>query len=133
MKKVFVLVLVFVQVLACSAQIKGRFYNEDQKALFVINLERDTIDVPGLEGLETCYGVLSGNLNGRWIILKVKSQKESSAVVRVTCDRGNDAEDITLTLRGDELIMQQKDNYIKCVQGKKYAKLPKQFIFKRIQ
>ena len=118
----------------CVAQNKfeGQYKNNDLNIELILNLEDDNITVPGLDGLESCYGYLSGKLNGNWIILKVKEQNLNKAIVRMTCDRGNDAEDVTLELRDDELLLYQSENYIKTIQAKKYVKIPKPLILKKI-
>lgn len=112
---------------------KGKFLNKEIRIDCVLNLYADSIDVPGLEGLETCYGYISGNLNGTWVILGVKKLNTKSAVVRVTCDRGNDATDLNMKLTDDGFEFTQDDAVIKTVKGKNYVKLPKTIQLKRLK
>lgn len=102
---------------------KGKFINTDLKINMVINLYEESLDVPGLEGLETCYGYINGNINGNWIILKVKKIDTKSATVRVTCDRGNDATDLELTFADDKISLKQQEPCIKTIQDNKYVKI----------
>ena len=110
-------------------EFKGRFVNQEIKIDLVLDLTGENIDVPGLEGLEKCYGYFQGNINGTWMILKVKKVEGNKAVVRVACDRGNDAEDVEITLNETGLSVQQEDNCIKTIKDNKYVKLPKEVTF----
>lgn len=133
MKRILMLALILSAVIVADAQeFSGKFRNKELQIDCELNLDDDNVAVPGLEGLEFCYGHLTGKLNGNWIILVVKEVKENKAWVRMTCDRGNDAGDVRLELQGDTLLVYQEDNYIKCIQGKKYGRLPKPLVLKRI-
>ena len=84
------------------------------------------------EGEET-YGYLKGELNGIWVILKVKEVKDNKALVRMVSDIGHDAQDVELKLTKDgtiefKLIGEQN---IKTIVKQKYAKLPKVSVFKK--
>lgn len=118
-------------VLSAQDAFKGKYRNTDFNFVLTFDLTEEKIDVPGLEGLETCYGYFQGNLNGTWIILKVKKLDENKAVVRVACDRGNDAEDIELTVTESGLSFTQEEGCIKTIKDNKYVKLPKVIELKR--
>lgn len=118
-------------VLSAQDAFKGKYKNTDFNFILRFDLTEENIDVPGLEGLEKCYGYFQGNLNGTWIILKVKKLEENKAVVRVACDRGNDAEDVELTVTENGLSLIQEDGCIKTIKDNKYVKLPKVIELKR--
>ena len=96
-----------VSMTASAQRFKGRFINEELKINLDLNVYSDSLPVPGLEGLETCYGVLKGDINGVWLMLKVHEVTENRVLVRAACDRGNDAEDLELTMDGENLMVRQ--------------------------
>lgn len=120
--------------MSAQTSFKGKFVDKDLRITCVLNLYADSIDVPGLEGLEMCYGYINGNLNGNWVILRVDKLTDDMAVARVTCDRGNDATDVTFKVTADGIQFSQKEQVIKTVSGNKYVKLPKKVIeLKRVK
>lgn len=134
MQKLNIRIILVIIGLCCSFSLmaqqpfKGKFANSELKMNCVLNLYADSVDVPGLEGLETCYGYISGNINGNWVILRVDKLTDDTAVARITCDRGNDATDITFQVTPDGITFSQADAVIKTVNGNKYVKLPKKII-----
>ena len=111
---------------------KGNFINNELKVKLALNLYECNIPVPGFE-LDSCYGYLQGNLNGCWIILKVKSIDANKAEVRAVSERGSDAQELLLTYNenGKVVVCQQKDANIKRIKGRKYVKLPRDLIFEK--
>ncbi|MCQ2095619.1 MAG: hypothetical protein MJY59_02620 [Bacteroidaceae bacterium] len=122
------LLLALTMTLSAQEPFKGKFTNVELRIDCTLNLYADSIDVPGLEGLEKCYGYISGKLNGNWIILRVDKITDDTAVARITCDRGNDATDITFRTTPTGIQFTQADAVIKTVNGNKYVKLPKKTI-----
>lgn len=134
MKKLLFASLFVLLAQMCLAQEKftGTFYCQELDATLVMNLEEKAIPLKDLEFDET-YGFMKGNLNGTWVILKVKSAEERKAVVRMVSDIGVDAQDVELKLTDDrhvELRLLSEQN-IKTVQDKKYVKMPKVAVFKK--
>jgi hypothetical protein len=118
--------------LAGAQTFKGHFVNDEFKIQMVLNLYADSIAVPGIDD-EMCYGYISGNTNGTWVILKVISVEKEKAVFRASCDNGSDSQNVELTLEDGKLVMRQlKDAYIKTVADRKYVKLPKAVEFQDI-
>lgn len=112
---------------------KGKFANFDLQVILNINLYNDSIDVPGLEGLETCYGYLSGNINGSWLFLKVIKIDGKKAEVRASNERGNDSDNIKIEFQDENnVIISSKEGLVKYVENNKYVKLPKPLILKRV-
>lgn len=108
-----------------QSQFDGTYFNKDLYIRMKLHLDAADIPVPGLE-LDSCYGYINGNINSMWVILKVKQNDGKKAVVRAMCEKGDNAQDIELTLQDDKIIMKQvKDSYIKGIKDRKYVKLPK--------
>lgn len=108
-----------------STLFKGTFISTELKIKCVLNLYKDDIPVPGLE-MDKCYGYLNGNLNGVWVILKVKELSSEKALVRAVSDRGGDAQDLEIRKTGEGISFSQQDGTnIKSISGTKYTKLPK--------
>ena len=113
-------------------QFEGMWQCEALDATMVLNLAEKNIALKDFEGEET-YGYLKGELNGTWVILKVKEVKDNKALVRMVSDIGHDAQDVELKLTKDgtiefKLIGEQN---IKTIVKQKYAKLPKVSVFKK--
>jgi len=111
---------------------QGFFTNTELNLRVQLNLYADSIDVPGLD-METCYGYLQGNINGTWVILRVKELTKTTALVRAVSERGSDGQDLEFELQGDDLYLRLKgDVELKGVKNGKYAKLPKPTVLERM-
>ncbi len=113
MKKLFMIgMLALVAVSGwAQEQFQGMFQCEALKASMVINLAEKKIPLKDFDGEDT-YGYVKGELNGTWVILKVKEVKDKKAVVRMVSDIGYDAQDVEL-------------------EKGKYVKMPKVSVFKK--
>lgn len=109
----------------------GNYFNKEYNIQLKLNLDTKNIPVPGLE-VDSCYGYLRGNINGLWVILKVKNKEDKHAVVRAISERGADAQDLEL-LSTDEgiYIKQVNSTYIKGIGNQKYIKLPKTILLSK--
>lgn len=113
-------------------QFQGMFQCEALNASMVINLAEKKIPLKDFEGEDT-YGYVKGELNGTWVILKVKEVKENKAVVRMVSDIGYDAQDVEFRLI-DENTMEMRlvgDQVMKTTEKGKYVKMPKVSVFKK--
>lgn len=134
MKKVFlswVLALVAASGWA-QEQFTGIWQCEELKASIVINLMEKKIPLKDFEGEDT-YGYVRGDLNGTWVILKVKEVKDKKAVVRMVSDIGYDAQDVEFRLT-DENTLEMRlvgDQVMKRTSDGKYVKMPKVVVFKK--
>lgn len=138
MKTTILAILSMLTVLSASdlnaQNFKGKFANYDLQVILDMNLYNDSIDVPGLEGLEKCYGYLKGNLNGNWLFLKVIKIDGKKAEARASSDRGNDSDNIRFEFKDDNnIIVSSKEGLVKYVENNKYVKLPKPLILKRVE
>ncbi|MBQ2299443.1 MAG: hypothetical protein II278_08725 [Bacteroidaceae bacterium] len=134
MRKIFLMLCMVLVAIAGRAQkqFEGMWQCEALGATMVLNLAEKNIALKDFEGEET-YGYLKGELNGTWVILKVKEVKDNKALVRMVSDIGHDAQDVELKLTKDgtiefKLIGEQN---IKTIVKQKYAKLPKVSVFKK--
>ena len=134
MKKFF-LIWMFVLVAAigwAQEQFTGMWQCESLNASIVINLVEKKIPLKDFEGEDT-YGYVKGDLNGTWVILKVKEVKGNKAVVRMVSDIGYDAQDVEFRLT-DETTMELRlvgDQVMKTTENGKYVKMPKVSVFKK--
>ena len=113
-------------------QFQGMWQCEALKATMVMNLLEKKIPLKDFEGEDT-YGYVKGELNGTWVILKVKEVKEKKAVVRMVSDIGYDAQDVEFRLV-DENTMEmrlQGEQVMKTTEKGKYVKMPKVSVFKK--
>lgn len=111
--------------------LNGMFYNEERHIQLKLNLDAKNIPVPGLE-VDSCYGYVRGNVNGMWVILKIKNRSEKRALVRAISERGADAQDLDLQLTDEGVILRQVNGaYIKGIADRKYVKLPKELLLSK--
>lgn len=113
-------------------QFTGIWQCEELKASIVINLMEKKIPLKDFEGEDT-YGYVRGDLNGMWVILKVKEVKDKKAVVRMVSDIGYDAQDVEFRLT-DENTLEMRlvgDQVMKTTSDGKYVKMPKVVVFKK--
>ena len=134
MKKLFMIgMLALVAVSGwAQEQFQGMFQCETLKASMVINLAEKKIPLKDFDGEDT-YGYVKGELNGTWVILKVKEVKDKKAVVRMVSDIGYDAQDVELKLteEGDIELRLMGDQVMKTTEKGKYVKMPKVSVFKK--
>lgn len=113
-------------------QFQGMWQCEALKATMVMNLLEKKIPLKDFEGEDT-YGYVKGELNGTWVMLKVKKLEEKKALVRMVSDIGYDAQDVEFCLV-DENTMEmrlQGEQVIKTTERGKYVKMPKVSVFKK--
>lgn len=110
----------------------GTFRCKELDATLVMDLTEKSIPLKDLDFDET-HGFMKGNLNGTWVILKVKKAEERKAMVRMVSDMGVDAQDVELRLTdgGDVELRLVGDQNVKMVQERKYVKMPKVVTFTR--
>lgn len=113
-------------------QYSGLWRCEALQATMVLNLAEKNITLKDFEDEDT-YGYLKGELNGTWVILKVKKVDEKKALVRMVSDVGYDAQDVELRLT-DEGTLELRlvgDQIMKTTEKGKYVKMPKVAVFEK--
>ena len=113
-------------------QFQGMWQCEALKATMVMNLLEKKIPLKDFEGEDT-YGYVKGELNGTWVMLKVKKLEEKKALVRMVSDIGYDAQDVELKLteEGDIELRLLGEQVMKTTEKGKYVKMPKVSVFKK--
>ncbi len=117
---------------SAQTEFTGLYSCKELNASLTLNLVEKNIALKDLDFDET-YGYMKGNLNGTWVVLKVKKADSKKALVRMVSDIGVDAQDVefSLTKEGDLIMRLQGEQNIKMVADRKYVKLPKEVIFKK--
>ena len=113
-------------------QFQGLWQCEALQSTLLINLAEKNITLKDFEGEDT-YGYLKGELNGTWVILKVKEVKGQKALVRMVSDIDYDAQDVEFRLT-EEGTMEMRlvgEQVMKMTEKGKYVKMPKVVIFKK--
>ena len=134
MKKLFMIGMLALVTLSgwAQEQFQGMWQCEALKATMVMNLLEKKIPLKDFEGEDT-YGYVKGELNGTWVMLKVKKLEEKKALVRMVSDIGYDAQDVEFRLV-DENTMEmrlQGEQVMKTTEKGKYVKMPKVVVFKK--
>lgn len=134
MKKVFMIWILALVVATgwAQEQFTGMWQCEALKATLIINLMEKKIPLQDFDGEDT-YGYVKGELNGTWVILKVKEVKENKALVRMVSDIGYDAQDVEFRLT-DGTTMEMRlvgDQVMKTTENGKYVKMPKVVVLKK--
>ena len=134
MKRILLTLCVVLAALASRAQeqFTGSYRCEALQSVMMLNLVEKNITLKDLDD-ELTYGYLKGQLNGMWVILKVKEVKGNKAVVRMVSDIGYDAQDVELRLTDEGTIELRLvgDQVMKTIEKGKYVKMPKVAVFKR--
>lgn len=134
MKKFFLIGLMALVAVSgwAQEQFTGMWQCEALQASMVINLVEKKIPLKDFEGEDT-YGYVKGELNGTWVILKVKEVKDNKAVVRMVSDIGYDAQDVEFRLTDENTIEMRLvgDQVMKTTEKGKYVKMPKVAVFKK--
>lgn len=105
---------------------KGVYRCDTLAATLTIDLTAPTISLPDLD-FDVTYGYMKGQLNGTWVILKVKKTDKKKALVRMISDIGIDAQDVELSLTDEgnlQLRLVGAQN-MKAISQRKYVKMPK--------
>lgn len=134
MKKLFMIGMLALVTMSgwAQEQFQGMWQCEALKATMVMNLLEKKISLKDFEGEDT-YGYVKGELNGTWVMLKVKKLEEKKALVRMVSDIGYDAQDVEFRLV-DENTMEmrlQGEQVMKTTEKGKYVKMPKVSVFKK--
>ncbi len=111
---------------------KGSFFNSKYRINLVIDLENESVVVPGLSFLGQTHGYMGGNIYGVWMITSCKVKKDE-ATIRMSNDQGADAQTVRLTSTDDGGLDYQVvgDNEVKRIEGRKLVKIPATLHFER--
>lgn len=141
MKQLITTLFFFLSAIVMSAQesspFNGRFVCDETGLQLCLDLDEESIDVPGMSFLGKTNGYLDGKTNnhvyGVWMLMKF-SVEDNKAKLRFTNDIGSDSQDITLT-RIDDTHYEYTatgGNSIRKVVGRKLVKIPANMTLRRI-
>lgn len=130
-KAIFIALLATISVLSfAQEQFKGTFISDTPSLKLRLNLYEKSITLKDLDFDET-YGYMDGDINGTWVILKVKKLEEKKALVRMVSDIGIDAQNVEFSVNAEgkmEMKLVDEQN-IKAIAERKYVKMPKVTVF----
>lgn len=105
---------------------KGVYENKTHQVVLHLDLDEESLDIPGMEFLGKTHGYLDGpGIYGVWIMVSHKASGEK-ARLRFTNDRGSDSQNIDVTLVNDSTLRYQArgTNEVRRAQGRKLVKIP---------
>ena len=113
-----------------------RIYNKVYDVEIVMNLNEESINIPGQEILGRVYGYLKKKTDARvWAIMSAKISKDGKrAEIEMVNDYGSEDLNAELTYdakTGSYTLRQLSGSTIKVSNGKKWLKLPKELTFER--
>lgn len=111
---------------------KGKFRNEEFRVYIVIDIDSQSVVVPGQEFLGEMAGYLGAERDSRlWYFTSAEQQSRNKASVCITNDYGSEDLEATLTLRPDGTVVlkQTSGSRIKIVVDRKWLKLPSELVF----
>ena len=113
-----------------------RIYNKVYDVEIVMNLNEESINIPGQEILGRVYGYLKKKTDARvWAIMSAKISKDGKrAEIEMVNDYGSEDLNAELTYdakTGSYTLKQLNGSTIKVSNGKKWLKLPKELTFER--
>lgn len=117
----------------------GEFFNNETGFRLHLDLEEESIEIPGMSFLGATNGYLDGKTNnhvyGVWMLLKFELSDDGRKVkLRFSNDIGSDSQDVQLTLIDDDTVKYEAlgTNTIRKVEGgKKLVKTPSSMILTR--
>lgn len=101
MKRLFVLISLAVCMLShASEPWKLSLIDRDESIVLKIDLQEESIMVPGMEIFGPMHGYLGGNVYGVWTITSFKLKKDK-AILRMSNDLGSETQEAELTQFND--------------------------------
>lgn len=132
----FCMLLATITSMAQENNFNTRMYNKVYDVEIVMNLNEESINIPGQEILGRVYGYLKKKTDARvWAIMSAKISKDGKkAEIEMVNDYGSEDLNAELTYdtkTGSYTLRQLSGSTIKVSNGKKWLKLPKELTFER--
>ena len=110
---------------------KCSLYDVENKIRLILDLYKESVNVPGMEMFGPTNGYMNGNVYGTWIVTSSKIEDEKTAIFRLSNDLGSETQEVKLTVENDStyLFEQQGGVAIKKVNNKKLVKIPRKLTF----
>lgn len=126
-----IIALAFTYAISAMAQdgFTGNFLCKETGLRLHLDLNNESIEIPGMSFLGETHGYLDGTTNnhvyGVWMLIR-HSVEGNKAKLRFTNDIGSDSQDIVLTLVNDSTLEYNAvgSNSIRKVEGRKLVKIP---------
>lgn len=112
----------------------GKFCNDEYQIYIVLDIDSQSVEVPGQEFLGTMAGYLGAKRDSRlWFFTSAERDNMRKATVYITNDYGSEDLKATLTaLPGGVVVLKQvSGSRIKIVVNHKWQKLPAEIEFRR--
>ena len=112
---------------------KGILSNKEEKLNLVIDLYKESVEVPDMDMFGPMHGYMNGDIYGVWMITSVKLENGKKATVHLSNDQGSDTQKVVLTCENDStfLFEQMEGVAIKKVVNRKLVKIPQKIYFIR--
>lgn len=111
--------------LSPEERFKGTFYNEEVGLNIHLNLEEESLTVPGMSFLGPVHGYMDGKIYGAWMLIKHEFQGNNKVILRFTNDMGADSQNVVLTAKRDGTFYYEtiNGNYVRRAVGRKLVKI----------
>lgn len=108
----------------------GDFFNKASNIALHLNLNDETVNVPGFEMIGGTNGYMNGDIYGIWIVTKFKING-NSAIIRLSNDLGSETQSLKFTyLAADSFSLEmQSPQVMRKVEKRKLVKIPTKYIF----
>lgn len=133
MKRLITLLTLIVAITTSSmaqlSHFKGKLTCPETGLRIVLNLEEESVEIPGMSFLGPSHGYLDGKTNydvyGVWMLTR-HSVEGNKIKLRFSNDIGSDSQDVVLTQRNDSTFDYNAtgSNSIRKVVGRKLVKIP---------
>lgn len=134
---VIIILLALIASSPISAQnFNGTFVSEETGIRLHLDLDNESITIPGMSFLGETHGYLDGKTNndvyGVWMLIR-HTIEDGKAKLRFTNDIGSDSQDIVLSQINDSTFQYTAlgTNTIRKVEGKKLVKTPSSVVLKK--
>lgn len=106
-------------------------YSKEEKLNLVLDLYKETVEVPGMEMFGPMQGYLNGNVYGTWVVTSSEVKNEKSALIRLSNDLGSETQEVELTRENDSVywFRQLEGAVIKRAVNRKLIKIPSKILF----
>lgn len=118
-----------------QVNIKGNFVDWKNKIRLTLDLNNESVLVPGLEFLGETNGYMNGEVYGIWMVTSWKKIKGGDVEVKFANDFGSEVQVVRLVLKNDSVLLYeaQEPTVIKKAVNRKLYKIPSKLTFIRLR
>lgn len=112
---------------------KCSLFCKDHGTKLVLDLYKETVEVPGMDMFGPMNGYLGGNIFGVWMLTTFEIKDNTHAILRLSNDLGSDTQECLLTIQPDGTYRLDLKGavYVKKVVNKKLVKVDNLMIFNK--